>query len=120
MSDSVIDLDILRPKKQVVRLAGKLIDVSMIPCGITFDIDTIVRELMALDQEKVAQGGEETKKALDLTIRLCVTFASVDNPDMNENWFRKKVSAEQTKRMAEAIKDALLKSYEGVKQYGKN
>lgn len=120
MSDGIIDLDIIRPKKQAVRLAGKVIDVSMIPCGITFEIDQIIRNLMALDQAKISAGGEETRKALDLTIKLCATFAGVDNPEMNENWFRHKVSAEQTKLMAGAIKDALLRSYEGVKEYGKN
>jgi hypothetical protein len=119
MSD-IVDLDILRPKKQAVRLAQKIIDVSYIPCGITFEIDKIVRELMALDQEKVKDGGEETRKALDLTIKMCVTFASVEYPEMNEHWFRKHVSVEQTRLMADVIKDALLKSYEGVKSYGKN
>jgi hypothetical protein len=119
MSD-IVDLDILRPKKQAVRLAQKIIDVSYIPCGITFEIDQIVRELMALDQKKVTEGGEETRKALDLTIKMCVTFASVEYPEMNENWFKKRVSVEQTKAMADAIKDSLLKSYSGVKEYGKN
>jgi hypothetical protein len=119
MSD-IVDLDILRPKKQVVRLAQKIIDVSCIPCGITFEIDQIMRELSMLDQKKITEGGEEARKALDLTIKMCVTFASVEYPDMNENWFRKKVSVEQAKAMADVIKDSLLKSYEGVKQYGKN
>ena len=119
MSD-VVDLDIIRPKKQAVRLAGKVVDVSMIPCGITFEIDKIVRELAGMDQTKIGEGGEETRKALDLTIRLCSTFTSVDNPDMNELWFRKHVSVEQANKMADIIKDTLLKSYEGVKQYGKN
>jgi len=116
----VVDLDILRPEKRVVRLAGKLVDVSMIPCGITFEIDQIIRDLMALDQSKVSAGGDETRKALDLSIKLCATFTSVENPEMNEHWFRKRVSAEQTSMMAEELKKTLLDSYKGVKEYGKN
>lgn len=119
MSD-VVDLDILRPKRQSVRLANKTIDVSMIPCGITFEIDQIVRDIMNLDQSKITGGGKETKAALDLTIRLCATFAGVNNPEMNEEWFRANVDAGQVQKMAEIIKDALLRSYEGVKAYGKN
>lgn len=116
----VIDLDILRPEKKCVRLAGKTIDVSMIPCGITFEIDALMREIMMLDQKKIDGGGEETRKALDMTIKLCATFASVEHPEMTEKWFRQNVSANQTARMADIIKDALLRSYEGVKEYGKN
>jgi hypothetical protein len=119
MSD-IVDLDILRPKRQCVRLANKTIDVSMIPCGITFEIDQIVRDLMQLDQDEISKGGKATKAALDLTIRLCATFAGVNNPEMTEEWFRANVDATQTRRMAEIIKDALLRSYEGVKEYGKN
>jgi hypothetical protein len=119
MSD-VVDLDILRPKRVSVRLANKTIDVSMIPCGITFEIDQLVRDLMNLDQSKITAGGQDTKSALDLTIRLCATFAGVNNPEMTEDWFRANVDAGQLQRMAEIIKDALLRSYEGVKAYGKN
>ena len=120
MSD-VVDLDILRPKRKSVRLANKVIDVSMIPCGITFEIDQIVRELMTLNQDEINKGGtKETRAALDLTIRLCATFAGVNNPEMTEEWFRANVDATQTREMANIIKDALLRSYEGVKAYGKN
>jgi hypothetical protein len=119
MSD-VVDLDILRPKRISVRLANKTIDCSMIPCGITFEIDKLVRDLMSLDRGRITEGGEETRSALDLTIRMCSTFASVNNPEMTEEWFRANVDAGQLQAMADIIKDALLRSYEGVKAYGKN
>lgn len=119
MSD-IVDLDILRPKRISVRLANKTIDVSMIPCGITFEIDKLVRDLMMLDQGKITEGGEATRSALDLTIKLCATFAGVNNPEMTEEWFRANVDAGQLQKMAEIIRDALIRSYEGVKAYGKN
>jgi len=122
MSDlnDIVDLDILRPKRKCVRLANKTIDCSMIPCGITFEIDEIVRNLIKLNQKEVKGGGEETRKALDLTIKLCATFAGVEHPEMTEDWFRKNVDARQTAKMADIIKDALLRSYEGIRTYGKN
>ncbi len=118
--ENIVDLDILRPKRVCVRLADKMIDVSMIPCGITFEIDAIMRELMKLDPKKAQDGGEDTRKYLDLTIKLCATFASVGHPEMTEEWFRDNVDAMQLGRMAELVKDALLRSYEGVRAYGKN
>ena len=39
---NVIDLDILRPEQKLVKLGGHEIDLSFIPCGITFEIDQIV------------------------------------------------------------------------------
>jgi hypothetical protein len=116
--NDIVDLDILRPKKVCVTLAGKTIDVSFIPVGITFEIDGIVRDLMKLNQQEIQTGGEDTKKALDLTIKLCATYSSIDHPEMTEEWFRKHVDAKQTARMADIIKDALLSSYEGVREYG--
>ena len=42
----VIDLDILRPDSKLIKLGGKEIDVSFIPCGITFELDSIVQQLL--------------------------------------------------------------------------
>ena len=116
----VIDLDILRPQKKLIRLANRTIDVSMVPCGITFEVDKLVRELTAIDQSKIQSGGEETRQALDITIKLCSVFASIHNLEMDEKWFRENVDVLQINKMAEVIKDALVRSYEGVKEYGKN
>jgi hypothetical protein len=120
--NDIVDLDILRPKKVCVTLAGKIINVSFIPVGITFEMDQLVRDLMKIDQEKMNAnvGGQETKIALDLTIKMCALFASVEHPEMDENWFRINTDPEQIGKMAALIKDALLRSYKGVKEYGKN
>ncbi len=116
--DGVVDLDILRPEKKTVRLRDKIIDVSFIPVGITFEIDNIVRELMKLNQTEIQSGGNDTKKALDLTIKLCATYTQIIDPEMNEDWFKKNVDAKQAGVMADILKDTLLKSYEGVREYG--
>jgi hypothetical protein len=116
----VLDLDILRPAPAMVKLGGKTHDVSYIPCGITFDIDQIVRELSTIKESEVGVSDEETKKAFDLTIRLCVAFVQYKYPEMDDKWFLDNVSPNQVRAFADAIKTALIKSYEGLDEYGKN
>jgi len=117
----VFDLDILKPKSRKVKLAGKEIDVSFIPCGITFQIDQVSRDLANIDQEKIAINDDtEIKKAFDLAIKLCCIFCTVKYPDMDEKWFKENVNAAQVQLFASHIKQALIESYKGVEEYGKN
>lgn len=118
--ENIIDLDLLRPKKKIVKLAGKEIDVSFIPCGITFEIDSFIREINLSDKEQLLQGGEETKRIFDATIKLCSTFCKIKYPEMNEEWFRSNVSPEQVQILAEAIQESLLQGYKAVEEYSKN
>lgn len=120
MPDNILDLDILRPKPQKVKLAGHTIDVSFIPVGITFDIDEIVNELAKYDEEALRKGGEEARKAFDLAVRMCALFCSVHHEEMDEDWFRANVSPQQVNALAEVLKDTLTKSYEGVEGYQGN
>lgn len=116
----VIDLDILRPEPNYVQIGGKKIDVSFVPCGITFDLDAIVQELVGLDQEKVKTDRAEMKRAFDLGIKLCSVFCSHDNPEMDEAWFMRNASAEQVNAFTVEVQKALFSSYEGVKRHSKN
>ena len=61
----ILDLDLLRPDPKVIKLGGKEIDVSFIPCGITFDVDRITREISELGIEAIKKGGEHERKAWD-------------------------------------------------------
>jgi hypothetical protein len=56
---NVIDLDILQPEKTEVILAGKTIDVSFVPCGITFEVDDIVQKLHAIPLKEIQKGKKE-------------------------------------------------------------
>lgn len=116
----VEDLDILRPTPRMVHLGGEDIDVSFIPCGVTFEVDKLVRSLATLDMEKVQEGGEETKKALDISIDLCAAFCTYKHPDFTPEWFRGNVDNKQIERFANAIKEALMKAYEGAQTDSKN
>jgi hypothetical protein len=120
MPANVVDLDVLRPDAQYVKLAGKKIDVSFVPCGITFDVDEIVRELNALPKADLAKNGETTRKAFDLTIRLCSVFCEHSYSEMDEAWFRKNADPIQVKQFADAIKTALIRSYAGIEADEKN
>lgn len=118
--EEIIDLDILRPKIKKVKLAGKILDISYIPCGVTFEIDGIIREMGTLDVSKLDRDTKETKRGFDLTLKLCSTYASIQYPEMTEEWFRKNCSAEQLNVLVTSIRNALTESYKGVEQYGKN
>ena len=116
----VLDLDILRPTPKNIRLGGKEIDVSFIPCGITFEVDKIIRKMQGYDPKKLEEGGEETLSAFESTLDLCVLFCSVDNPELDKKWFQRNTSPAQVQLMAEAIRDSLLASYNTIEAHSKN
>lgn len=116
----VEDLDVLRPEARFVKIGDKEIDVSFIPCGITFDIDSIMRELGQIDQKKILENGEETEKAFDLSIKLCAIFCEHKYPEMNEQWFRWNADVFQVKAFSDAIQEALSRAYAGVETSSKN
>jgi len=116
----IIDLDILRPTPQIIKIGGKEIDVSFIPCGITFDLDLIVQELMGLDQDKIRTNREEMERAFGLGIKLCSVFCKVKYPELDETWFRLNTSAEQINAFSKAIQASLNRIYAGITEHSKN
>jgi hypothetical protein len=128
----ILDLDILRPPKRIVKLDGKEIDVSFVPCGITFEIDEIRNELvkivLALEKAtdltgnaaiEAAGNSPEAKRAFELGIRICAAFCSVDHPELDSEWFMKNSSPIQVGAFSEMIQQALIESYAGVEDYQK-
>lgn len=116
----VIDLDILRPEPQIVKIDGREIDVSFIPTGITFDLDDIVQELVKIDTKKIASSKSEGKRAFDLGIKLCSIFCKTKYPEMDEEWFYKNTSPQQIARLSEAIQKSLFDIYAGIAAHTKN
>jgi hypothetical protein len=117
--NEIIDLDILKPAKKILKLNGKEIDVSFIPTAITFDIDTMLSELRNISKKEIEKGEEECKKAFDLSIRICVSFAENSYTEMDYDWFSKNTTAPQINAFIKAIEEALVASYKGVSDYGK-
>jgi len=119
--NKMVDLDILRPERKMTKLANKEFDLSYIPVGITFEVDELVNELSTLDMEKLKiNDPEEVKKGLSLSVKLCATFTSFWEPEINEDWWMKNANAFQIRKMADQLKETLADSYEGVRVYGKN
>jgi hypothetical protein len=114
MSDAVLDLDVLRPKKRIIRLCGHDIDVSFIPIAITWDLESIIRRAGQLDNKKIQESGSELKTALDLSVELCATFCTWQYPELTAEWFAKNVNAAQLQSFANVIKEVLQQAYAGV------
>jgi hypothetical protein len=117
---NVIDLDILRPDQQIIKIDGKEVDVSFVPCGITFDLDAIVQQLTKLDTKRIKNDPKEMRRAFDLGVELCAVFCSHKYPEMDAEWFKDNASSEQIKVFTESIQKALLDSYAGVQAHTKN
>lgn len=115
----VIDLDILRPAKKIIRLGGKEIDVSFIPTAITFDIDSMLAELRKISKKDIEKGGEVCKKAFDLSVGVCSVFVENAYPEMDKAWFIQNTTAPQITAFIKEIESALIASYKGVNDYGK-
>ena len=120
MPENVIDLDVLRPEKKIVKLNGKEIDVSFIPCAITFDLDELVKKLQKLDQKKLEHDVVEQKKAFDITIKMCSIYCKWKYPEMTEEWFRENTSPGQLYSFSTVIRTSLIAAYAGIEEYGKN
>jgi hypothetical protein len=119
-NSQVLDLDILRPKTRNVKIGGREFDLSFIPVGITYEIDALVRQVLTLNLKELGKNGEETKKGLDLSVKLCVCFLQFKDPTCSEAWFLANVSPAQTEKLATIIQETLQESYEGIQKYGKN
>jgi hypothetical protein len=132
------DLDVLRPTAKIIRIGQKEIDVSFIPCGITFEIDLLINELnkfsldklkgsikeLELPEEEQIKIKEERqasiKKAFELSLDLCAAFCSHKYPEMDKQWFKDNTDALQVQKFSAAIRAALVRAYAGVKNDLKN
>jgi hypothetical protein len=114
MTESVLDLDVLRPPKRIVRLGGHDIDCSFVPLAITFDLEDAIQGIDGIGRDKILKGGKEARQAFDLSIKLCSIFCSVKHPDMTEQWFRENVDPVQLHGLASAIREALQQAYAGI------
>ncbi len=128
----IIDLDILKPPSRMVKLKAREIDVSFIPCAITFDIEEIRLELVELVKDIEAKTGKKgaaalesatdgpnDKRVLELGVKMCVAFCAVKFPDMDVDWFMTNTSPAQVAAMSQEIQLALTQSLKGVVDHQK-
>ena len=116
----ILDLDLLRPEPKIIKLGGEEIDVSFIPCGITFEVDRITREISNLDFDAVKEGGDATRQAFELSLELCAVFCQVSHPEMDEEWFQNNTNPPQINALVTAVKTTLFEGYKQVQGYSKN
>lgn len=117
---NVIDLDVLRPDAEIVKIGGKEIDVSFIPCGIAFELDEIMQDVFAITKESLDNDPAMQKKAFDIGVRLCSAFCKHIYPEMNENWFRSRATSNQVTKFAQAIQKTILENYRQIAEHSKN
>ena len=116
----VLDLDILKPEKRIVKIAGKEIDASFVPVAITWQVDKLVRELVDLGTNVEKKDEEKyQKRALDLSCELCAAF-SYKHAELDKDWWMENASPQQVEAFVGVIKTALEQAYAGVEAYRGN
>ena len=120
MDREVVDLDVLRPPPQIAKLGGNEIDLSFVPCALTFEVDRLANELAGLDIDEVNKGGDEAQRAFNIAIELCATFCEWKYPEMDKEWFQSNTDPVQINKLSEMIQSTLQRSYAGAEAYGKN
>ena len=115
----VLDLDILRPKKRLVRVGGKEIDVGFIPLAITWEVDQLVQELGQFTAEQMNNDPASSKKALEVSCQLCAVFC-YKHDDLTAEWFMENTSALQINAFVNTIKETLTEAYAGIEAYPGN
>lgn len=111
----VLDLDALVPEKQIVKLGGFEVDVTIVPLGITFKINDVIRKFGSVDQAAINANDEgAVNSGIDLSIDLCVAFCERQHPEMTREWFLDNCDIGRVNALAMKIREALERSYEGV------
>ncbi|MBS4191743.1 hypothetical protein KHA94_16255 [Bacillus sp. FJAT-49705] len=94
VEQEILDLDKFIPAKRIVKLAGKVIDVSKIPSEVILEL---AKKKTVLDSE--------TDESFDMVFDLAVKICNACNPDdeITKKWLVGKTSIEQLLAMLEFI-----------------
>jgi len=104
------NLDLLKPEAHSIKLLGKDIDLSFMPCGIVFDINDVVNELAVLTTDKtdeLAEGGRIARKAFELTVKLCAIVTESQYPELTAEYLQNHMSIRQLESFAGEIRGLL-------------
>ena len=115
----VLDLDILRPKKRIIRIGGKEIDAGFVPLAITWEIDNLIQELREFDDERIKNEPGASKRALQLSCDLCAAFC-YEHDELTSNWFMENTGVVQINAFVGVIKETLMEAYAGIEAYPGN
>ena len=116
MTEPIIhDLDVLRPPPEYVRLAGKDIDISFVPSGVSVDISNVLRRLQELDID-TENLDETAEEGVEIMAELCALITIKQYPEMNRDWLLAHTSATQLRKLLEHITDAMNRSIANIKE----
>jgi hypothetical protein len=88
----ILDLDALVPDTRIVKLAGKEIDVSIIPSAVVLEIEK--------NKTKLKSGGEETfTLVLDMVSKIC----KPSFPEVTSQWLIDNTSFEQLQALLDFV-----------------
>jgi hypothetical protein len=118
MEDKIHDLDVLRPKAEYVKLAGKQIDISFIPSGVALDLMELRQELEEMSNtpdklEEIEKGGEAAKKSFEVAAELCAKITQNQHEEMTREWLLKNTNVQQMKALVEHVTNAVFGSLGG-------
>ncbi|MFJ5625448.1 hypothetical protein ACIQD3_22725 [Peribacillus loiseleuriae] len=106
MTQEILDLDKLITNERIVRLAGKNIDVSVIPSRVTLEI--------AKKSDKLKEGSDESFPImLDLVVKIC----KPSFPEITQDWIVDNTSLNQLLALVEFVLQPIKDRAEGT---GKN
>lgn len=119
--NNVIDLDILKPEKKIIKFNGNEIDVSFIPLAITFEIDELCNKLVSISKSgDVVSDITVQKDLFNCALDIVTTFCSYKYPEMDKKWFMENATALQIGTFTEAIRGAISKSVQAAAEKTKN
>lgn len=91
----ILDLDKVTPAKRIVKLAGRDIDVSVIPSEVTLELVTKMEDLDTDSPETLPM-------VLDMVVKICNVQAK-EQDQITAEWLVKKTSLEQLMSLLEFV-----------------
>ncbi len=102
MGEEIIDLDAMRPEKQIIEVAGKTIDTSVISFGIVLE--------MIDKMEEMGGGKKNTKKMLSIFGDIINQILKEAGKDIDDKWIKENITGTMYLILIDKIIHPLLDS----------
>lgn len=112
MSEGIIDLNVIKPKEQVIEVDGKKIDVSVISFGVVLDIIDKMDELSNIEKG----GRKANRKMLEIFGDIVDQILKDSDPEIDDKWIKKHISGFRRMMLIDRVVTPLLNDVtEGMK-----
>ncbi len=102
MGEEIIDLDAMRPEKQIVEIAGKSIDTSMISFGIVLDL---IDKMEELGDDK-----RNTRKMLSVFGDIINQILKESDKEIDDKWIKENINGFMYMTLIDKVVTPLLES----------